>query len=314
MKKKILLIMPKFHGYETTIVNYLSRNYHLTSFVYDSNQELYKGTPFIGRILRKINSKFIPKSKQYFMERFYYSVFNRRIINMVNEQSFDYLLVIKGFGVTKETIKKIRARKKKLYQWDSISRFPTVVDSYSAFDDVFTFDRKDSNRGYGKYLPNFIDVNPEKKEKINNKKVIFFVGEYTKSRLNLLLKVKHKALDIGLEVDFALVDLNSKYEGSATMVQSSTVESEDYIARFVNADIILELPRDKQEGFTQRYYEALYYNKIVIGEHHGMYLISDFMEFTRSNIESIKPIISKYDEELLKVLPVNCWVEYILNQ
>lgn len=314
MKKKILLIMPKFHGYESIIAECLNCNYYLTSFIYDSNQELYKGTSFIGKILRKVNSIFIPKSKQYILERFYYSDFNKKIINVVGEQSFDYLLVIKGFGITRKTIKEIKASKKKLYQWDSISRFPTVINSYSAFDDVFTFDRKDSKYGYGKYLPNFIDIKPEQKSKNSDKKVIFFVGEYTKSRLELLLRLKNKSLDIGLEVDFALVDLNSKYEGNATtIVQKIPVEPEAYTARFTNSDLILELPRNKQDGFTQRYYEALFYNKVVIGERHCMYLIDDFMNFTISDIDSIKPIISKSDKDLLKILPVSNWIEYILG-
>ena len=304
--------MPKFHSYDKSLLNELRRNYDVDYFIYDSEVEFCLKNQFFYRLIRKLNTVLLRDDYQYLLESIYYREFNNKILNVSSNEKYDYLLVIKGFGISINTLNNIKARKKIIYQWDSIKRFPTVKNKYKCFDKIFTFDSVDSKNGFGEYLPNFIE--PINISMLNsNKKSIFFVGEYNEFRYEILKTIRNKCNDCGIETDFTLITNNIEISDKDDLISNFKVDNDIYKKRFLASSIILEISREGQNGYTQRYYEAIQAKKIVIGNRNAMYSIDEFLNMDSREILYLKPKISDEDESMTNILKINNWIKKIIH-
>jgi hypothetical protein len=320
MPSKIALIVPEFHSVEQRLHRFLSKKYEVTSFFYNSDSYFNDNVSLLKRIVRKLASKTV-----FFrscLEGFYYSKFNEDIVSKFSSLEYDYLIIIKGYGVSKHTIKSIRAKRKIVYQWDSIARFPSVVDKYQLFDRVFTYDFEDHKQGFGKHLPNFIDfdiVNLANKIKENATKMserkIFFLGEFDEDRLTVLKKIASKFLDTEINLDLTLVskDANEHFD-NGVLITPKQVDREDYLKKLATSWVVIELPRGTSKGKSQRYYEAIMLGKIVIGDYSNTYSIEKFLSLPYEAIISLRQSIPDYDLMILEKLPLECWVNELINQ
>ncbi|TDE21638.1 hypothetical protein E1100_16770 [Vibrio owensii] len=314
---KVLLICPKFHGYEDVILNELNKKgYSVDSFFYEEEQ-IFRLNAF-HRILISILSK----SLKVFSDRAFYKVLchlqlenNDKLYNTLkrldfNSKEYERLLVVKGYGIPPKLLESINAKKKVLYQWDSLLFYPNLSNIYGYFDYVFTFDENDSKNGFGEYLPNFYQK--YKNDGIENIK-LFYIGKYTRERLLILEKMVSHCNNCGITHDVELIysGANKKILTSP-LVSKNVVSRKDYRARFSSASIILELSNRGQVGSTQRLYEALGNNKIVITENRTKYSIS-YEDFFSMNIEELSnynrttpPFINDYE--------VGNWLERLLGK
>lgn len=140
--KKILLLMPQFYGYEKYILNEFRKKIKTDVFYTNLVKYDYK-----FRILQKIP---FYESSEYYIRRF-----ERKI----KEKDYDIVFMITDASMNRDFIVKVLHKysnaKSFLYLWDSIQNCPNVLDYFTLFDDIYTFDCKDSSNKGWKYRPLF---------------------------------------------------------------------------------------------------------------------------------------------------------------
>lgn len=143
--KHVLLIVPKYFGYETAIANALDSLFLSTSVVFENIEEL-------SSICRVARSHF-PQCWSKIAKRYYERHFSKIEVNI------DLVFIIRGSSLDKDTVSLMKERFPKasylLYEWDGVANLPNAKELATEMDWVFTFDISDS-REYGwMYRPLF---------------------------------------------------------------------------------------------------------------------------------------------------------------
>lgn len=307
MQKKILFICPQFHDYENEVIKELTnKGYDVTPFVYNERKHLRLNLFF--KAINKLSSRLFNKSVHHFINAtLLFKKFNNDIEKLSNTE-YDRLLVIKGFGISKDTIKKINAKKKLIYQWDPLSRYPHIHKIYNTFDSVYTFDTRDSYNGFGIYLPNFIPANLHKNT-LNTLK-IFYIGSYIDYRYDKLLKIKEWCDKE--QIPYELTLINKRKQCPHGLLKNKSINISEYRERFSQASIILEMSRPSHNGYTQRYYEAIFSEKIVVNINSDSEL-EKLINTTKEDVCKLKPISKIERKKLTNPLLIGSWLERILN-
>ncbi|WP_413525637.1 hypothetical protein [Photobacterium phosphoreum] len=257
MNKKILLICPKFFGYEYKIKEELVRQGNYVDYIDErpSNSLLYKLILRIGGAgLSNYNFRYYKKN----------------IRNM--EEQYDFVFYINIEALDFRTINLLKSNfpnaKHILYMWDSSINKPKYIDLISLFDAVYSFDLKDStDNNKIEYMPLFSCM---KKSAENNKDYMFsFVGTVHSNRFNILMDIKRIASDKGEETYFYLYYpsrilwyLRCLFDHSLKLSDYNKVKfkSLDYIDVeniIKKSHYVIDINHEQQTGFTMRSFEVL---------------------------------------------------------
>ena len=144
--RRLLLICPKFFGYDHAIADAaVAQGYAPT--VIDARA----GT---GAIYKSA-LKFLPGLTRGLTQ----SRFRDRFARIEDPAGIEEILLIKGDGMTPDTVGSLRALMPKarltVYLWDGVRNMPGVLPVFALADRVFTFDRNDSATYGWTYLPLF---------------------------------------------------------------------------------------------------------------------------------------------------------------
>ncbi len=336
MKYDVLVICPKFYDYEIKLKNELIRRSLNCKFVFYNENELLTPSNIGKIILLILRMMAFVTFRDYTVSDFYNKLRNKFIL--INSQSqlinsidgdllahdYDKLLVIKGFGFNSSFFSNVRAKKKILYQWDSLIKYPSVLDFYSCFDNVFTFDENDANAGFGEYLPNFYvcDDNAVNDNRDIGCFYLVFVGAFSVERYVLLKKIITHAEKNNINSYFHLY-LKDKFglKGfflDKRIVKSSMLHREDYEHLINNASCMLEITQNGQCGGSQRVLEGVSKNKLIIinksGSHYDENFIldvDDYLGMKKCDIDAKIKKIKKIDNPYLKY-EIKNWVESVL--
>ena len=141
--KNLLLIAPKYFGYEDVIRQKIEEKGYAVDLIYENIEEI----SFFYRYFAKI---FSPYKDLIF--RFYYN-------NKICKRTYEIVLVIRGSSLTKNTIDAIKKNSPNayfcLYQWDSVKNNATALKIAKYFDSIHTFDPCDAKQYCWNYQPLF---------------------------------------------------------------------------------------------------------------------------------------------------------------
>ncbi|MGM0340148.1 lipopolysaccharide biosynthesis protein [Enterococcus sp. AZ007] len=179
--KKVLFICPHFFNYEIMMKVEMES---LGAEVYYYDERL--SNSFLTKSLIRISKKTINRK----IENYY-----RNILKEIESVSFDYLLICRAETITEEFLQSFSNKqldcKKILYLWDSIEDNSNGYGKRAFFDEIITFDHKDSEK-YSIFLRPLFFNNSYKK--IPNRKSfsydISFVGTAHNDRYSILEKLK----------------------------------------------------------------------------------------------------------------------------
>lgn len=144
--KKILVILPKYFGYEKAIINILRKNKAEVFFIYENMDD-------INYRYRLINA-YLPRMIPSLMNRYFYNIIKK----LPND--LDYVLVIRGKFLSEYIISYMRKNfltkcKFIMYQWDSVKNNTNSIKISKFFDKNFTFDETDAKKYKWDYRPLF---------------------------------------------------------------------------------------------------------------------------------------------------------------
>ena len=286
--KKILMIAPKYYGYEKNIKAQLEDEGAYVFYI----QENLDNSSFILRFISQFNRS-IPEK--------IYTKYLYREIDKIKELEFDYVFCIRinGFSIT--DIEYLRAHFKNakfiLYYWDSIKNMHNSVEKSQLFDKVLTFDRKDADENaiFGwQFRPLFYCDDFSKTEKENIQYDILSVSTISDERVNKLLEIKKYCEDNKLTFYVKTVLLKSYYFRrkllNAKFIQRipkdwfsfHSISKQELICLMNKSKVILDITHSSQSGLTMRTIESIGNRKKLITtnediENYDFYNENDFL-------------------------------------
>lgn len=258
-KGKILLIIPKFYGYENLIKKELNKSFYQVEVIYENRDWV--------SIWHRFVYVYMPSRKRKVLNDFYIKEINKMT------QDVDVVLVIRGSSLSQKVMKHMRKRFSSdcrfiMYQWDGIKNNPDILECAEYFDRIYTFDVEDSKKYNWGYRPLFFD-----KEKVNSTKKcidVSFLCSLHSQRAQILEKLKNICIENGYSFHshmycnkFAYYKwkyIGKKPEYIGTKDKDVTFKSlslnESY-ELYSKSKVIVDYTHPDQTGFTMRTIEAI---------------------------------------------------------
>lgn len=249
LNKNILFIAPQFFGYANIIRKRLQE--------YGGNIDLFYELPvdYFSKLLLQtpLRHKVIDR---------YYEKIAKKL-----KKSYDSIFVIKGLYIPINFYSLLKDRFPNAefiqYHWDDIDLYPKIKQTFGYFDRIYTYNILDHEKYNLIFRPFFYDESLVGGESHEKEIDLFFIGSYTKPRMNFILRffsliptkqicsVKYFYINVftflqeRLPLKYCNVFCYSKLPYGAMM---------DYLCR---AKTTLDVPYSPQQGLTTRSFEAL---------------------------------------------------------
>jgi hypothetical protein len=289
MAERILLLAPRFYGVEKTIESVLREMHYDVTCI--ENKILpfdFHSTNSKFKFLRKIWFLLFSPQKRYLREKF------KKTANL----KFDILFSINAHIICPYLFRKLKTRNPELfsvlYLWDSSSMYDWT-NEHKLFNKVYTFDHADSVRFKIQYQPNFY-IQDRINITHNDQFDLFFIGKFTPERFAIIDKIAGLPETSGLNffvklwpgyrnfvhyhfiyILFKVLNFKNiwiknylvNYEAVEGKITRDYIISEslDYYesqSHLLCSNVILDLPYQRQSGYTHRFIEALANGKKII--------------------------------------------------
>ena len=276
--KKILFFGIGFYDYEDAIKHELQNMG--ASVTYYLDKTLWQRSSVITKISRWLHIDVLKLADAYHSE----------ILNKIDDDSYDYVFVLKGDGLTESFLSELRKRLTNapfiMYQWDSLARVPNAVRFFQYFDKIFSFDRIDClNDKRLNFRPLFFR---ESNEKINYSKKydMAFIGWLNAERLPIIERVNQWSKSNKLKSFFYLSTGLKTYlinviKNKSEFIYFRKISYKRVCEISSITNVILDFPHPQQSGLTMRTIEAVGMKKKLITTNRDI-LNYDF--FNKNNI------------------------------
>lgn len=269
--KSILLIMPKYFGYENIIKNYLCNEGAIVEVVYENLNYYSFFYNLVLKVFKKYNSKI------------YFNYYKKRI----TKSSFDYVIVIRGETLYKDSLEYIKRMnpnaKYCLYQWDSVENNANAIRIAKYFNRVSTFDMIDAKKYNWVYRPLFCSKFTKNRD---HRTIDYcYISSLHSNRYIIAKKLKENYKCKGFIFLYANIFFyfKQKYlnknesfkEVEFNEVKFKSLSLEEVFDILSKSNIVIDYTHPKQNGFTMRTIEALG-NKCKIVTNNKNVLQSDF--------------------------------------
>jgi hypothetical protein len=347
MSHRVLLITPVFYGLEINIKRELEKSGY--DVVWIENKELkgdYHGTDTKFKLFRKIWFFLFSPAGRYIKAQ----------LKKIENRRFDVLFAVNGHSLCPTLHKILKVNNPDIYSvlylWDSFEMY-NWSEELKFFKRVITFDRKDSEEFNLEYKPNFFVQRTEKHSQ-TAKYDLLFIGKFSPSRYHILKDLENEFKELGLICFIGLFPAYNKlfhnkllynilkrlrsenewvknyllnFEATEGLMHDSNILEESlsfdqYQILSGNSKIILDLPYEKQQGYTHRMIDALVQGKKVITTNSNIINESFYNPDQIYIIETEKPKLNKdwimernefQFYEYLRKLELSEWLSSVIN-
>jgi hypothetical protein len=263
--KKVLLVAPRFFGYEQEISDELTRRGASVDFVLDRPFD----TPFLKAVTRLYRGLVIKAADRYYNEQ----------VDRLGATSYDYVFVVNGQTLSDTTLAKWKTAfpqaKFVLYMWDSFGNRRWVIDNLKYFDHVFSFDRGDVEKFGLNFRPLFFSAGFETPPPIKTQWDLSFIGTAHTDRFSVISQVA-KSLGPNAVTFFYLYlqapwvfwlykAINPSFRNARPHdFKFEPVDKKTVQEIFNDSGCILDVEHPKQTGLTMRTLETLGASKKLI--------------------------------------------------
>lgn len=261
--KTVLLLAPKFFGYELEIKTELE-NLGATVIYFDERPK----NDFFTKVFIRLNLK-------YFISRRIDSYY-KNIVDSTNNNPIDYLLLVAPETIEIKTIEEIKCNHKNIkvltYFWDSIKNKRTALSYLDISDKFFSFDSNDTKVDKKiEFLPLFYikDYENISDEKNNLNYDITFIGTVHSDRYKIIKQIEKQCKSHNLRtfsyfyspsrILFLFQKLFKKDFRKIRWsdVSFQSLNKEDVIEIVKQSKAIIDIQHPLQSGLTMRTIEML---------------------------------------------------------
>lgn len=261
---RVLLIAPRFFGYDEAIARELTRR--------GAQVDAMPDRPFASSWYHAA-ARFLPKQVQRATERYY-----RRLLVGFGHGSYDHVMVVNGQTMSPSLLAKLRASNPAarftFYLWDSVANRGHSLDLVPFFDRAFSFERETAFSHGLRFRPLFSDDHAASTAQ-DEQYDIAFIGTAHTDRYRII-----KRIDATLPPEkrrFWYLYLKARWLLTAYKVTNPAfleAREEDFrfapLARsasqrvFEASRAILDIEHDRQTGLTMRTLEVLCAGKKLV--------------------------------------------------
>jgi hypothetical protein len=280
--KRVLLIAPRFFGYERVIRSEIERRGAVVDWLPDRPFD----TPVMAAVTR-FRSQWVQK----FADRLYTSM-----LSQIGAKHYDTILVINGQTLSRNMLKTLRTNfpmaKIVLYMWDSMKNRRSVIDNLPFFDTTFSFDPVSSTHFGMNLRPLFFSNGFEPSSQDDFDFHLSFVGTMHSDRYAVVDRLRSH-LDAGLRSYWYLyLQAPWVYQayrlGKPAMRQARQdefkfvpLDKATLQSVFSRSRAVIDIEHPLQVGLTMRTFETMGSHKKLITTNAG---VRDYDFFTSTNI------------------------------
>ena len=325
LNKKILMIAPKYYGYEDYIRQCLEKQGATVYCIYENLDEV----SFFYRFIYV----YVPKKKREVLDRYY-------IRNLKKfGRDIDYVFAIRASSLSEKILHFMKKYYSKecqyiMYQWDGIKNNPNALSISKEFDKVFTFDLTDSHEMGWTYRPLFFinDLLDIRRKRTND---VLYICSLHSQRVDVLNKLKKICEKKGLTLHSHMYSkkliyykrkyLNKKEEyinSSDRDVSFHSLSIKDSYKLYGNSKVVVDFTHPGQTGYTMRTIECVG-NKCKLVTNNEFIKTADFYDphnvyiYSGTNVsipeEFITQPYTEVDSGLYKYYSLEGWVETIFG-
>lgn len=307
--KRLLLIMPRFMGYDQALYKDLEQRYEVTFIDSDNNMKKIRDDYYsnkANRLARKI-----VRPLKLFEQEVILQKYEDPLCNLIDNKAFDVIFAINGHGLTNSTYRKLVVNNKEsrriLYLWDDTSNL-YKVSHFKFFSERWSYNIDDCKRYNMKYLPMF--VRDEYKFAEQKKKYeLAIIATAHSDRVEFAQKLYSVYKD---SVSFFIYffDPEGKY---SFFSHSKPLDYIDYLRILYSSKAVIDIPNIIQNGPTTRVFDAMYTKTKIISTNQGLRkypIYSDNICFIdRNNPElDIEFLKSPFVENNCRYYPISDWL------
>lgn len=313
--KNVLVLCPKFMGYEKQINVALSQRYKVTIIDTEANlkpiRNDYNGLSALYKAFYKFNKKKREKKRQSMLnqKRDYYTALMEK-----ENCKYDYIFVINGDGIPNSVYSKLKQKYRNatwiLYLWDDLQNL-FVNTQLKYFDRIFSYNIDDSREnGFG-YIPMFSEQD-EFMTKVNKEYDIAIVATANSKREKIVRKIYDKYKDV-YKFYIYFYDPNNNFDFFSNSIPLKYEQYTDVLAR---SRAVLDIGRMRQTGPTTRVFDSIVtYTKVIsFNKNLRKYPLNiDNLLIIDGKLKIPKTFIfSDYNEKIVQMpLCVNCWLKQL---
>lgn len=313
--KKILLIAPRYFGYDQAILDELLRE--------GAQVDMLPDRPFDTPLL-KAATRFRPELTQKYSDGFY----ARALDGLATD--YNIVLVVQGESVTSATLAAVRRAYPRsrlvFYSWDSLRMKPHARSRLSAYDACLTFDANDA-RAYGMtFRPLFFSPGFERHGEFDCHYELSFVGTIHADRYKIV-----RSIDAQLESSdrrFWYLYMQARWMYRARKLFGRSIRgalrdefsfhplSQKRVQEiFLTSRAVLDIEHPRQEGLTMRTLEALGSQTKLVTTNSSVRNFDFFDESNICVIERGSPVLPKdFLHSPYRPLPQEIYERYTLRR
>ncbi|MCT7464724.1 hypothetical protein N5S72_09710 [Aliarcobacter cryaerophilus] len=316
--KTVLLLAPKFFGYELEIKKELE-NLGARVIYFDERPK----NDFFTKVFIRLNlKKFISRR---------INIYYRNIIENIKDENIDYLFLVAPETISIETIKEIKSIHKNMkifaYFWDSIKNKKTALEYLDIADKYFTFDSNDIKIDKRiEFLPLFYIKDYEVIADVRNNLIYdtTFIGTVHSDRYKIIKDIEKQLENKNtffyfyspsrtlfffqklLKKDFR----NIKWKD----VSFKSMKKEELLNKIKESKCIIDIQHPLQSGLTMRTIEMLGVNKKIITTNENIinydfYNENNILILDRNNIQ----INNSFFDKEYQIIEDNIYQKYSLR-
>lgn len=263
--QRVLLVMPRFFGYEIEIKEGLEKEGAIVDWLPDRPFD----SPALKALAKLKPNWFLPFTDAYY----------QYLLKGFNAQRYNKIFVINGQTLSYKFLSELRSRYPAaeviLYMWDSIKNRPSTLKNISLFDKVFSFDYEGS-KGYGLvHRPLFFT--PGFKPSTNNDFTyqLSFIGTAHTDRYDVISRVKNNLstdiktfwylyLQAPWVFNFYKITKSNFHGAKKSDFSFKSLDQAIVQSIFLESFAILDVEHPQQTGLTMRSLESLGAHKKLI--------------------------------------------------
>ncbi|MBE3022556.1 MULTISPECIES: CgeB family protein [Campylobacter] len=291
--KTILLLAPKFFGYENKIKKELE-NFGASVIYFDERPK----NDFLTKVFIRLNFKFFIKKSIY---KYYGDITLK-----TKKLKIDYLFLVSPETINSELVNNIKSLhpdiKTYVYMWDSIKNKKNGFELLGVADKFFTFDPDDINVDKKiQFLPLFyVDDYKNLKHATKSPQYdISFVGTIHSDRYPIVKKLEKdfKVFHYFYSPNRLLFGLQRLFKGSFKSIDQNDIHfnslSKDELLSIIgDSKAVIDIEHPSQKGLTMRTIEMLGAGKKFITTNSSIKKYDFYNELNILVIDRKKPIIN----------------------
>ena len=298
---KVFIVGPDFFGYNESVkLAFEKKGFEVKVFNHYDGYKGLKNKLFCSKLSKIGISNFKDK---------YDISLNNEILKEYNLFNPNIVIVIKGFQMLPETLRKMSSSIKILWMMDSIYRYPNVVENIDLYDYKFMFENEDvkklNKQGVKSY---FLPLAADKtkyfpKSSLDKNIDILFIGSLYENRINMFNMLYKDFPHLNIEVYGKYTNLKKplsyiKYlnKDVKKIYKNCYVDSKKVNDLYSKSKICINLHHEQsKEGCNPRFYEILASESFQIVDYNE-YIVNNYGDKVDNfkNYEELKSKINYY--------------------